>query len=78
MKVVVATFNQEEALVGAFSMITNLRMDLFEALVARAGDTELSSAALLLAAATEKIVVLSGPRHRSAARTATALRGTFT
>ena len=60
-------------------MITNLRMDLFEALVARAGDTELSSAALLLAAATEKIVVLSGPRHRStAARTATALRGTFT
>ena len=57
---------------------SNLRMDLFEALVARAGDTELSSAALLLAAATEKIVVLSGPRHRSAARTATALRGTFT
>ena len=25
-------FNQEEALVGAFSVITNLRMDLFEAL----------------------------------------------
>ena len=66
MKAVVAAFNQEKALVGAFSMITNLRMDLFEALVARAGDTELSSAALLLAAATEKIVVLSGPRHRSA------------
>ena len=33
MKAVVAAFNQEKALVGAFSMITNLRMDLFEALV---------------------------------------------
>ena len=28
----VATFNQEKALVGAFSVITNLRMELFEAL----------------------------------------------
>ena len=27
-------FNQEKALVGAFSVITNLRMELFEALVA--------------------------------------------
>ena len=34
MKVVVAAFNQEKALVGAFSVITNLRMDLFEALAA--------------------------------------------
>ena len=33
MKAVVATFNQEKALVGAFSVITNLRMELFEALV---------------------------------------------
>ena len=32
VKAVVATFNQEMALVGAFSVITNLRMDLFEAL----------------------------------------------
>ena len=32
MKAVVAAFNQEKALVGAFSMITNLRMELFEAL----------------------------------------------
>ena len=32
---VVAAFNQEKALVGAFSVILNLRMDLFEALVAR-------------------------------------------
>ena len=33
MKAVVASFNQEKALVGAFSVITNLRMELFEALV---------------------------------------------
>ena len=33
MKAVVAAFNQEKALVGAFSVITNLQMDLFEALV---------------------------------------------
>ena len=32
MKAVVAAFNQDKALVGAFSVITNLRMDLFEAL----------------------------------------------
>ena len=32
MKVVVATFNQEKALVGSFSVITNLRMELFKAL----------------------------------------------
>ena len=37
MKAVVAAFNQEKALVGAFSVITNLRMELFEALVAHAG-----------------------------------------
>ena len=35
MKVVVAAFNQEKALVGAFFVITNLRMDFFEALVVR-------------------------------------------
>ena len=33
MKAVVAAFNQEKALVVAFSVITNLRMELFEALV---------------------------------------------
>ena len=33
MNAVVAAFNQEKALVGAFSVITNLRMELFEALV---------------------------------------------
>ena len=33
MKAVEASFNQEKALVEAFSMIMNLRMDLFEALL---------------------------------------------
>ena len=33
MKAVVAAFNQEKALVGAFSVITNLQMELFEALL---------------------------------------------
>ena len=32
MKAVVAAFNQEKSLVGAFSVITNLRMELFQAL----------------------------------------------
>ena len=36
MKAVVAAFNQEKALVGAFSVITNLRMQLFEALLFKA------------------------------------------
>ena len=31
VKAAVAAFNQEKALVGAFSVITNLRMELFEA-----------------------------------------------
>ena len=30
---VIAAFHQEKAVVGAFFMITNLRMDLFEALL---------------------------------------------
>ena len=33
MKAIVAAFNQEKALVGAFSVLTNLRMELFQALV---------------------------------------------
>ena len=32
MLFILAAFNQEKALVGAFSVITNLRMELFEAL----------------------------------------------
>ena len=35
MKAVVAAFNQEKALVGAFSVITNLRKELIEALIQR-------------------------------------------
>ena len=35
VKAVVAALNQEKALVGAFSVITNLRMELFEALIPR-------------------------------------------
>ena len=37
VKAVVAAFNQEKALAGAFSVITNLRIDLFEALVSCVG-----------------------------------------
>ena len=37
MKAVVAAFNQENALVGAFSVITNLRMELFQTLVGNSG-----------------------------------------
>ena len=37
MKAVVAAFNQEKALVGAFSVITNFWMDLFEALLKTQG-----------------------------------------
>ena len=33
MKAVVAAFNPEKALVGAFSVLTNLWMELFQALV---------------------------------------------
>ena len=33
MKAVVAAFNQEKALVGAFSVLPNLRMELFQALL---------------------------------------------
>ena len=33
VKAVVAAFNQEKALVGAFSVIANLRMELFQALM---------------------------------------------
>ena len=42
MKAVVAAFNQEKALVGAFSVITNLRMELFEALVLTKGVNEIT------------------------------------
>ena len=44
MKAVVAAFNQEKALVGAFSVITNLRMELFEALGASAAPAQARAA----------------------------------
>ena len=37
VKALVGAFNQEKDLVGAFSVITNLRMELFEALVPAPG-----------------------------------------
>ena len=39
MKAVVAAFNQEKALVGAFSVLTNLRMEFFQALIATVSST---------------------------------------
>ena len=43
MKAVVAAFNQEKALVGAFSVITNLWMELFEALDQWDWDSDLAA-----------------------------------
>ena len=40
MKAVVAAFNQEKALVGAFSVITNLQMELFQTLLSTGLRTE--------------------------------------
>ena len=37
--------NQEKALAGAFSVITNLRMELFEALSSIAGEDQIGAAA---------------------------------
>ena len=42
MKAVVAAFNQEKALVGAFSVIMNLRVELFEALLFNVSDGSFS------------------------------------
>ena len=57
MKAVVAAFNQEKALVGAFSVITNLRMELFEALVRRNSCCCERNAVQHQAAATSVLVV---------------------
>ena len=56
MKAVVAAFNQEKALVGAFSVITNLRMEVFEALV----DTRLPAASMARRAARAVTVMKTG------------------
>ena len=49
MKAVVAAFNEEKALVGAFSVITNLHMELFEALPGREHEAGLARVAALAA-----------------------------
>ena len=48
MKAVVAAFNQEKALVGAFSEITNLWMELFEALELDTGERSITALHWLL------------------------------
>ena len=45
MKAVVVTFNQEKALVEAFTVITNLRMEIFEALNLKVRDLALAELA---------------------------------
>ena len=69
MKAVVAAFNQEKALVGAFSVITNLRMELFEALVPIPSSGKLSVAgwwwrvtARWRVSAAAETAVTAGPR----------------
>ena len=59
MKAVVAAFNLEKALVGAFSVITNLRMDLFEALV----HTVCDDPSLLPATVDDKLVHVTSSSH---------------
>ena len=75
MKAVVAAFNQEKALVGAFSVITNLRMELFEALVRgdlrvrahgrlalyRRRDNHMFSGKMLVVLCTEIFLLFKGP-----------------
>ena len=67
MKALVGAFNQEKALVGAFSVITNLRMELFQALISIHWVTLRTSSALLPPAAaladllTEKLLVAVRP-----------------
>ena len=48
MEAVVAAFNQEKALEGAFSVITNHRMELFEALVATAAVWTVADASVVV------------------------------
>ena len=66
MKAVVAAFNQEKALVGAFSVITNLRMELFEAQVASCGDTAQAQSEL---SSPLYIVLRAAPVRRTVAAT---------
>ena len=53
VKAVVAAFNQEKALVGAFSLIMNLRMELFEAL-----ELVLGAGVLMLVHAASQLLIV--------------------
>ena len=66
MKAVVAAFNKEKALVGAFSMITNLWMDLFEALVARHIPAAAAASSSSLGRNHEVLTCYPGQLHRGA------------
>ena len=63
MKAVVSAFNQEKALVGAFSVITNLRMELFEALVGRPPGPQMSAGGAKLCLVFEYISTCTTPGH---------------
>ena len=72
MKAVVAAFNQEKALVGAFSVITNLRMELFEALErspALQGQYSVIRVNIRSRAMQERIVLLSLSFHLTTCKT---------
>ena len=71
MKAVVAAFNQEKALVGAFSVITNLRMELFEALVLDRGQLRHVSVRVLLLLLAEEVVHDVGTDRGAEVSTAT-------
>ena len=55
VKAVVAAFNQEKALVGAFSVITNLRMELFQALPGTSPASPLPPSPLITASSQSSI-----------------------
>ena len=73
MKAVVAAFNQEKALVGAFSVITNLRMELFQALLEGGGGErrEQSSCPALVIDTDSRLEAGGWPRLAQAARCCT-------
>ena len=63
VKAVVAALNQEKALVGAFSVITNLRMELFEALVVIPQPVNMTQYNWSLQAAASQVII--GPCYRN-------------
>ena len=64
MKAVVAAFNQEKDLVGAISVITNLRMELFEALLEAITMLRLPQDECLLAPGRDSAIDQTPPRPR--------------